>query len=96
MPCSLVWLKDDLRVSNNPALSALIEYQNNNKIAIYIYEKDYYNYSEAQRWWLAKSLEILKEKLKNFNISLDVIHEKTPKYFKRRSIIFLNFFNWIK
>ena len=83
MPCSLVWLKDDLRVSNNQALSALIEDQNNKKNAIYIYENDFYNYSEAQRWWLAKSLEIFKEKLKNLKISLDVIHENTTKTFKK-------------
>lgn len=91
MPCSLVWLKDDLRVSNNQALSALIEDQNNKKNAIYIYENDFYNYSEAQRWWLAKSLEIFKEKLKNLKISLDVIHEKTPKIFKK--LIEDKFFN---
>jgi len=91
MPCSLVWLKDDLRVSNNQALSALIEDQNTKKNAIYIYENDFYNYSEAQRWWLAKSLEIFKEKLKNLKISLDVIHEKTPKIFKK--LIEDKFFN---
>ncbi|MFM7944062.1 MAG: deoxyribodipyrimidine photo-lyase, partial [Candidatus Fonsibacter sp.] len=83
MKYSLLWIKDDLRLSNNQALSALINDNNPKRMAIFVYDKETYNLAEAQRWWLAKSLEIFKEKLKNLKISLDVIHEKTPKIFKK-------------
>ncbi|NCU48513.1 MAG: deoxyribodipyrimidine photo-lyase, partial [Candidatus Fonsibacter lacus] len=75
MSCSYIWLKDDLRLSNNLAIQALIDDENKEKKAIYIYEKDTYYLCEAQKWWLAKSLEIFKKKLENLKISLDVIHE---------------------
>ncbi|CAN1595625.1 PhrB Deoxyribodipyrimidine photolyase [Candidatus Pelagibacterales bacterium] len=83
MSCSFVWLKDDFRISNNQALKALIEDDNKEKLAIYIYEEETYNLCESQKWWLAKSLEIFQKKLENFNISLDVIHENTTKIFKK-------------
>ena len=34
MSCSLLWLKDDFRVSNNQAITALIEDENKVKKAI--------------------------------------------------------------
>ena len=83
MSCSYVWLKDDFRLSNNQAIKALINDENKKKVALYIYEKDKYYLCEAQKWWLAKSLEIFKKKLENLNISLDVIHENTSKIFKK-------------
>ena len=83
MSCSYVWLKDDFRLSNNQAIKALINDENKEKVALYIYEKDKYYLCEAQKWWLAKSLEIFKKKLENLNISLDVIHENTSKIFKK-------------
>ena len=83
MSCSFVWLKDDFRISNNQALKALIEDDNKEKLAIYIYEEETYLSCESQKWWLAKSLEIFQKKLENFNISLDVIHENTTKTFKK-------------
>ena len=83
MSCSFVWLKDDFRISNNQALRALIEDDNKEKHAIYIYEEETYVLCESQKWWLAKSLEIFQKKLENFNISLDVIHENTTKTFKK-------------
>ncbi len=85
MSCSLLWLKDDFRVSNNQAITALIEDENKVKKAIYIFEKETYLLCEAQRWWLAKSLEIHKKKLENLNISLDVIHENTTKNTKKNN-----------
>ena len=83
MSCSFVWLKDDFRISNNQALKALIEDDNKEKLAIYIYEEETYLSCESQKWWLAKSLEIFQKKLENLNISLDVIHENTSKTFKK-------------
>ncbi len=93
MSCSFVWLKDDFRMSNNQALKALIEDDNKEKIAIYIYEEETYLSCESQKWWLAKSLEIFQKKLENLNISLDVIHENTSKTFKK--LISNNSFNRI-
>ena len=93
MSCSFVWLKDDFRISNNQALKALIEDDNVEKLAIYIYEEETYLSCESQKWWLAKSLEIFQKKLENLNISLDVIHENTSKTFKK--LISNNSFNRI-
>ena len=93
MSCSFVWLKDDFRMSNNQALKALIEDDNKEKLAIYIYEEETYLSCESQKWWLAKSLEIFQKKLVNLNISLDVIHENTSKTFKK--LISNNSFNRI-
>jgi deoxyribodipyrimidine photo-lyase len=66
MSCSLIWLKDDFRISNNQAITALIEDDNTEKIALYIYDEEAYNSCEAQKWWLAKSLEIFQKKIVNF------------------------------
>ena len=93
MSCSFVWLKDDFRISNNQALKALIEDDNKEKLAIYIYEEETYLSCESQKWWLAKSLEIFQKKLENLKISLDVIHENTTKTFKK--LISNNSFNRI-
>jgi deoxyribodipyrimidine photo-lyase len=93
MSCSFVWIKDDFRISNNQALKALIEDDNKEKLAIYIYEEETYLSCESQKWWLAKSLEIFQKKLENLNISLDVIHENTSKTFKK--LISNNSFNRI-
>ena len=93
MSCSYVWLKDDFRISNNQAITALIEDDNKEKRAIYIYEKETHFLCGAQRWWLARSLEIFKKKLENLNISLDVIHENTKKSVKK--LIITSSFNRI-
>ena len=42
MSCSIVWLKDDFRISNNQAITALIEDENREKRVIYPYEKETY------------------------------------------------------
>lgn len=93
MSCSFVWLKDDFRISNNRAITALIEDDNKEKIALYIYEEEAYRLCESQKWWLAKSLEIFQKKLEILKISLDVIHENTTKSFKK--LISNNSFNRI-
>jgi deoxyribodipyrimidine photo-lyase len=93
MSCSFVWLKDDFRISNNQAITALIEDDNKEKIALYIYEEEAYRLCESQKWWLAKSLEIFQKKLEILKISLDVIHENTTKSFKK--LISNNSFNRI-
>jgi deoxyribodipyrimidine photo-lyase len=73
MTASVVWLKDDLRMLDNQALSTLIKDQNPKKIALFILEKDAYLKRQAQAWWLAKSLENFQIKLEKNNIILDVV-----------------------
>ena len=58
---SIVWIRDDFRLQDNPALSFAT---NNHEFvsAIYIYDKkDFDNIREAQKWWISKSLISLKE-----------------------------------
>ena len=69
----IVWIREDFRIENNPALS----YASNNHeyvIALYIYNsEDYDNKREAQKWWLSKSLEIFKKDLLNYKINLQIL-----------------------
>ena len=58
---ALVWIRDDFRLQDNPALSFAT---NNHEFvsAIYIYDKkNFDNIREAQKWWLSKSLENFKK-----------------------------------
>ena len=83
MSLSVFWLKDDFRISNNQAIKALIEDKSSEKKTIYIYEKHKYQLCETQKWWLARSLEIFKEKLESLKIMLDVVHENSTKSIKK-------------
>ena len=83
MSLSVFWLKDDFRISNNQAIKALIEDKSSEKKTIYIYEKQQYQLCETQKWWLARSLEIFKEKLESLKIMLDVVHENSTKSIKK-------------
>ena len=82
MLSSVVWLKDDFRTINNPAISSLINEKKSAKKVIYIFDKDKYQKQEAQRWWLAKSLEVFQEKLQELNITLDIISGNAEKIIK--------------
>ena len=82
MLSSIVWLKDDFRTINNPAISSLINEKKSAKKVIYIFDKDQYHKQEAQRWWLAKSLEVFHEKLQELNITLDIISGNAEKIIK--------------
>ena len=56
---AVVWLRDDLRINDNPALSNA---SNNHEVvsALYIFnENEFSNKREAQKWWVYKSLENL-------------------------------------
>ena len=70
---AIVWIREDLRIENNPALSYAS--QNHEMVtALYIYNNKYFDKKrEAQKWWLSKSLNFFKERLKKFNISLEII-----------------------
>ena len=70
---SLVWIREDLRIKDNPALSYAT---NNHEIvsAFYIYNSDLFDGKrEAQKWWLYKSLESLKNQLLDYKINLEII-----------------------
>ena len=70
---ALVWIRDDLRIENNPALiNASI--MHDGVSAVYIYNKSHFdNKREAQKWWISKSLESFKYDLEKFNINLEII-----------------------
>ena len=71
---AVVWLRDDLRINDNPALSNA---SNNHEVvsALYIFnENDFSNKREAQKWWVYKSLENLKSELKKYNINLEILN----------------------
>ncbi|MBS0271248.1 MAG: deoxyribodipyrimidine photo-lyase [Proteobacteria bacterium] len=56
---AILWLRQDLRLEDNPALQAA---SSNPLIALYIWdEKDPRSPGGASRWWLHKSLYVLKQ-----------------------------------
>ncbi|WP_449396086.1 cryptochrome/photolyase family protein [Devosia riboflavina] len=63
-PTSLVWLRNDLRLSDNPALLAACE-SGDRVVALYIHETDdgVRPPGGAARWWLNQSLESLGQTL---------------------------------
>ena len=80
---AIVWIREDLRIENNPALSYASK---NHKAvcALYIYNKKYFDKKrEAQKWWLSKSLESFNESLKKFNISLEIISDDEIEIFSK-------------
>ena len=73
---SLVWIRDDLRIKDNPALSYAT---NNHEIVSVLYIYNSYLFDgkrEAQKWWLYKSLVSLRKHLLNSNINLEIISGK--------------------
>jgi len=70
---AIVWIREDLRIENNPSLSYASQ-KHDSVTALYIYNNKYFNQKrEAQKWWLSKSLEFFKNSLKQFNISLEIV-----------------------
>ena len=70
---AIVWIRDDLRTKDNPALSFATK---NHEVvsALYIYNQDEFdNKREAQKWWVAKSLENFKNDLLKYNINLEIL-----------------------
>ena len=74
----VVWVREDFRTIKNDAL--VYASKNHEYVcALYIYKKkDFYSRS-AQRWWLFKSLKNFKDKLDQFNITLQVIESESYK-----------------
>ncbi len=80
---AIVWIREDLRIDNNPALSYASK---NHEIvsAVYIYNKKYFDKKrEAQKWWLSKSLDFFKKDLEKFNISLEIMAGEEIEIFSK-------------
>ena len=78
---AIVWIKDDFRLKNNPALS----YASNNHALIsvvYVYNKKKFdNVREAQKWWISRSLDNYKIDLNNYNIDLEIVNSDEYTFF---------------
>ena len=72
----IVWLREDLRIKNNRALSYATS-NHETVCAIYVFKKNDFASREAQKWWLYKSLVDLEKSLKELNISLEIIKTST-------------------
>lgn len=72
LPQALVWLRNDLRLSDNPALAAACA--SGAVVALYIHEKDKGSRPPggAARWWLHHSLDALGRNLADIGIPLQV------------------------
>ncbi len=69
----IFWIREDFRIENNPALSFATQ-NHDNVVALYIYNNnDFDNKREAQKWWVCKSLETLKNELSNYKINLEIV-----------------------
>ncbi len=80
---ALVWIREDLRIENNPALSYASQ-KHEIVSALYIYnKKNFDGIREAQKWWLTKSLNSFKENLKTFNINLEIIEGDAVDFFSK-------------
>ncbi len=70
----IVWLRDDLRVSDNPALHAACV-TGQPVICVYIYEQtlEFKNLGGAAKWWLHKALESLSYSLEKRGAKLVIM-----------------------
>jgi deoxyribodipyrimidine photo-lyase len=71
---TLVWFRSDLRISDNPALSAAIE-RGGRVIGLHVIETDsgLRASGAARRWWLHRSLGALSESLAGLGIPLATV-----------------------
>ena len=80
---AIVWIKDDFRLKNNPALS----FASNNHASIsviYVYNKKKFdNVREAQKWWISRSLDNYKIDLDKYNIDLEIINSDEFTFFSK-------------
>ena len=69
----IFWIRDDFRLEDNPALSFATQ-NHESVIALFIYNnKNFDNQTEAQKWWVSKSLEAFKKDLSKYNINLQIV-----------------------
>lgn len=71
---SLVWLRNDLRISDNPALAAALR-RGGEVVAVHVEETDtsLRQRGAASRWWLNASLKALAEDLARIGVRLETI-----------------------
>jgi deoxyribodipyrimidine photo-lyase len=71
---AIVWLRNDLRIADNPALRAAME-RGGDVIALYVHEetKGVRPIGGASRWWLHQSLNILGADLADCGVALKVV-----------------------
>lgn len=77
---AIAWLRNDLRVADNPALSAAVR-SGDTALAVYIHEttQGVRSTGAAARWWLHQSLVILGEDLAERGIELVVLAGNAAK-----------------
>ena len=69
----IFWIRDDFRIEDNPALSFATQ-NHDSVIALFIYNnKNFDDQTEAQKWWVSKSLEALKKDLSKYKIILQIV-----------------------
>ncbi len=81
----LFWLRDDFRLKKNLALAEATKIHSQ-VVAFYLYKKKLLDNQEAQKWWIGKSLEEFKIKLKTYNINLEVIETDSYSSFFQKLI----------
>jgi deoxyribodipyrimidine photo-lyase len=82
---AIVWLRQDLRLGDNPALRAAIDAQRP-LIVVYILDDDTPGRSKlggASRWWLHKSLEALAREIAKRGAALTLRRGKTEAALKK-------------
>ena len=82
----LLWLRNDLRIGDNPALRAAIE-AGDKVQALYVHETDrgLRPRGAASRWWLHHSLNALAHDLKRLGIGLEVVEGESGKLVPERA-----------
>ncbi len=77
---TLVWLRNDLRISDNPALKAALD-RGERVVAVYVEERDrrLRPRGAASRWWLHHSLTTLAGDLAALGVRLETIDGLDPR-----------------
>jgi len=82
----LLWLRDDLRIADNPALAAALE-AGDAVEALYVHETDHglRRRGAASRWWLQRSLGVLAEDLRALGVPLSVTEGRSGEIVPERA-----------
>ena len=88
-PVSLHWFRQDLRLADNPALTAAA--QDGAVIPVYIlddYHAGDHKMGGASRWWLHHSLHALNDSLDGKLVVLRVIQQRILPHWRRSAGLF--------
>ena len=75
----IFWLREDLELKKNHALSLTKKYEN--VMALYVYDISKFKHQSAQRWWVSRSIEDFRKTLNDLNINLQIVKVKDLKVF---------------